>query len=132
MVHRRLFDRFPEAREWSDDVTVIGPGMRLAGEIESEGTVVVAGRVDGRVRSGRMVLVLVGGVVTGPILAEAAVIDGAVDGDVEVVDQFELGASGRLRGDVTGPRIAVAEGAYLKGRVRPTGGPVKHFRERRQ
>jgi cytoskeletal protein CcmA (bactofilin family) len=128
---RRLLDRYPAATSWTDETTVIGPGFVLDGEIETPGCVVVSGRVDGPIRAGELVLVRLGAVVRGPLDAESVLIEGAVEGDVEVADQFELGVSGRLRGDVSGPRIAVAEGAYLKGRVRASAGGIKKFRERR-
>jgi len=128
----RLLDRYPSASEWSDEVTVIGHGMTVEGEISSEGTVVVAGHVIGPIRSGMLVRVMQGAVVEGGIEARCVLIEGAVDGSIGVEDQFELSATGRVRGDVTGPRIAVAEGAYLKGRLRATAGPVHRFRERRR
>ena len=76
--------------------------------------------------------VIHGAVVQGAISARAVMVEGAVDGPIEVGEQFELAGSGRVRGDVSGPRIAVAEGAYLKGRVRATEGPVRRFREKRR
>ena len=45
---------------------------------------------------------------------------------------FELGGTGRVRGDLHGPRVAMAEGAYLKGKVRATSGGVHRYRERRR
>ncbi|RMG46391.1 MAG: polymer-forming cytoskeletal protein [Acidobacteria bacterium] len=127
----RLLDRYPGATQWSDDVTVVGHGMTVEGELSSEGTIVIAGRVVGPVSSGTLVRVMQGAVVEGSIRAKCVLVEGAVDGEIGVQDQFELAESGRVRGDVTGPRIAVAEGAYLKGRLRATAGTVHRFRERR-
>jgi cytoskeletal protein CcmA (bactofilin family) len=130
MTERRLLDRF-ELHSLADDVTVVGPDLFLEGEIESPGSVVVAGRVDGPITSGGLVRVLMGAAVKGPIQAKAALVEGAVDGDLAVEEQFELAATGRVRGDVSGPRVAVAEGAYLKGKVRASTGGVTRFREKR-
>jgi cytoskeletal protein CcmA (bactofilin family) len=131
MSEERLLDRYPEAIAWTDEVTVVGHGMHLEGDLSSAGVVVVAGLVDGSVESERLVRILPGGVVRGPIRASSAVIEGAVDGDIEVEDQIELAPSGRVRGDVSGPRVAVAEGAYLKGRLRATAGRIHQYREKR-
>ncbi len=128
---RRLADRYQDASRWGDDLTVIGPGMVFEGDVESPGSVVVAGRIDGQVRAAELVHVAHGAVVRGPIEAGAAKIEGAVDGEIRVRDQLELGVSGRVRGDVTSPRVAVADGAYLKGKVRAAEGGVTHFREKR-
>jgi cytoskeletal protein CcmA (bactofilin family) len=91
----------------------------------------VAGRVDGEIVSDELVRVMPGGVVKGPIRAEAVLVEGAVDGDIIVAGQIELARTGRVRGDVTGPRVAVAEGAYLKGRLRATAGRIQRYREKR-
>jgi cytoskeletal protein CcmA (bactofilin family) len=126
-----MADRYQGAQQWDDDTTVIGRGMVFEGEIQAKAAVVIGGRVSGKIDSESMVKVLLGGVVQGPITAESVMIEGAVDGDVTVQDQFELGASGRVRGDVAGARLAVAEGAYMQGRMRATEGSVKRFREQR-
>ena len=128
---RRLADRYQDASRWGDDLTVIGPGMVFEGTVESPGSVVVAGRIDGSVKAGDMVHVAHGAVVRGPIEAQAARIEGAVDGEIVVREQLELGVSGRVRGDVTSQRVAVADGAYLKGKVRAAEG-VTQFKEKRQ
>ena len=132
MSTRRLLDRFPEALACPEEVTVVGPGLVLEGEIEADASVVVAGRVEGAIRSGGLVRVIHGAVVQGPIRARAVMVEGAVDGPIEVTEQFELAGTGRVRGDVSGPRIAVSEGAYLKGKVRATEAPVRRFREKRR
>jgi cytoskeletal protein CcmA (bactofilin family) len=127
-----MADRYQGAQKWDDDTTVISRGMSFEGEIKAKAAVVIGGQVAGRIDSDAMVRVLLGGVVQGPITAESVMIEGAVDGDVTAREQFELGATGRVRGDVVGARLAVAEGAYMQGRMRATEGSVKRFREQRQ
>ena len=126
-----MLDTYPGAVSWNDDVTIVGHGMRLEGSLTTAGVVVVAGRVDGEIVSDELVRVMPGGVVKGPIRAEAVLVEGAVDGDIIVAGQIELARTGRVRGDVTGPSVAVAEGAYLKGRLRATAGRIHRYREKR-
>ena len=127
-----MVDRYENAQSWDDEATVIGRGMAFEGEIQAKSSVVIGGRVDGSIHCESVVRVMQGGVVQGPITAESVVIEGAVDGDVTAHDQFELGTSGRVRGDVVGARLAVAEGAFMQGRMRATEGSVKRFREQRR
>jgi cytoskeletal protein CcmA (bactofilin family) len=132
MSGRRLLDVYPDAASWTDDVTVVGHGMQLTGSLTSPGTVVVAGRFDGEIVCDRLVRVMPGGVVKGPVRAEAVLVEGAVDGDIAAARHVELARTGRVRGDVTGPRVAVAEGAYLQGRLRATDGRIQRYREKRR
>lgn len=131
MPARRILDRYPNAIEWTEAVTVIGHGIALDGQLKARDCVIVGGRLDGGVTCDKLVRVLPGGLVRGPVEAEAVLVEGAVDGDILVRSQFELARTGRVRGDVEGPRISVSEGAYLKGRLRSTAGRIHRFRERR-
>lgn len=131
MVERRLKDRYAEAERWTEEVTVIGKGFVFEGGIRAEDVVVVAGRVTGPVSSEALVHVLEGGVVCGDVSGKAVLIEGAVDGDIHADEQLELGKTSRVRGNVHGPRVALAEGAYLRGKVKASSGSVKRFRERR-
>ena len=132
MAERRIRDRYSEADRWTEEVTVIGRGFVFEGQIEAEDTVVIGGRIEGSVTSGALVHVLPGGVVQGEVHGHTVLVEGAVDGDVHAGEQLELGGTGRVRGDLHGPRVAMAEGAYLKGRVRATAGGVHRFRDRRR
>lgn len=129
---RRLFDRYRGAVVWADETTVVGPRFTFAGEIDSEGAVVVAGRVEGPVESADVVHVMAGAVVLGSVRGKAIVVDGAVEGHVHAVEAIELGHTGRVRGDLSAGRVAIAEGAYHLGHVHGLTGPVLHFRERRK
>ena len=62
------------------------------------------------------------GVINGDIVAESVSVGGKVLGNVKAGDTFELQASGRIEGDVTAPRVIIAEGAFFKGNVEMTGG----------
>lgn len=51
------------------------------------------------------------------ISAKAVVIMGPVIGNVTARERVEIRATGSLTGDIRSPRLAVADGGYLRGRV---------------
>jgi cytoskeletal protein CcmA (bactofilin family) len=51
------------------------------------------------------------------ISARAVVIMGTVSGDVSASERVEIQASGSVDGDITTPRLMIAEGGQLRGRV---------------
>ena len=57
------------------------------------------------------------GNVKADITAKAVVIQGKLDGAVNASDRVELRKSAVVNGDVTTQRIAIEEGAFLKGKV---------------
>ena len=51
------------------------------------------------------------------VTAKAIVIQGKLEGAVNVSDRVELRKTAVVTGDVTAQRIAIEEGAFLRGKV---------------
>ncbi len=102
--------------------TTITEGIKFKGEITGQAGIVIDGEVEGRLDMQSAVVVGPSGVVNGDINAKSVKVAGKVLGNVKAADTFELEASGRIEGDVTSPRVVIAEGAFFKGNVEMTGG----------
>jgi cytoskeletal protein CcmA (bactofilin family) len=97
--------------------TVIGSKVKLVGDLSGDEDVLVNGRVEGKIRVDRKVVVSPGAEVEGDVQAKAVIIGGRVHGQVLASERAELLASGRVQGNVHAPRIVMAEGAQIQGRV---------------
>ena len=84
----------------------------------------VDGRTEGSIRYPGTVIVGPLGVVRGDITANAILIEGEVNGDLYAADTLRLAASARVVGDLQSPRVAVARGAQLRGRISMRRGPA--------
>jgi cytoskeletal protein CcmA (bactofilin family) len=102
----------PESRR-----TYIAPGSRFEGTLGGATDVVIEGEVSGAVRLGSEVVVGAGGLVEGPIEAKVVRVAGRVVGDLRASERVEVAASGRLEGNVAAPRVLIAEGAFITGRI---------------
>ncbi len=51
------------------------------------------------------------------MIAKSIVVQGKVDGSISAADRLDLRKSAIVTGDVTTQRIAIEEGAFLKGNV---------------
>jgi len=76
------------------------------GAISYEGTVVVGPH----------------GEVKGGITATAIIVEGSVHGDLQATQTLRIAASGAVVGDLSSPRVAVARGARIQGRISTRGG----------
>ena len=103
-------------------LSIVGAGMTVHGDLESNGVVKVEGIVDGAVRAQAQVLVAKGGVVHGDIETTEVVVGGTVNGAIHAHDRVEVQAGASVQGDITTNRIAVAEGGSLNGLIRMGGG----------
>lgn len=99
-------------------LSIIAGGMRVVGDIETEGVIKIEGRVEGSIRAGRQVLIGRQGEVKGDISTREAVIGGKVQGTVSASERLEVQATSTIVGDINTKSIAVAEGGRINGTVR--------------
>ncbi len=102
--------------------SVIGPHVRVQGELLGDEDVLVEGRVEGRVLLAREFRVAPSGVVVAEVHAATVVIAGQVTGDVSASERVEILPSGSLEGNIRAPKVAVGEGARFKGSVDMSAG----------
>ncbi len=102
--------------------TLIAPGSKVTGKISGAAEVVVEGELEGELRVDGGAVVGTGGIVRGEIAARSVRVAGKVVGNIRGAERVEVLASGSLEGDVSAPRVVIAEGAFFKGKVEMTGG----------
>jgi cytoskeletal protein CcmA (bactofilin family) len=98
-------------------ISIIGPGMRVVGDCDTEGTVRIEGIVEGSVKAGKAVVIGKQGKVIGDIHTQDAVVSGHVSGTLVAESRLELQASCRIDGEVRTRRMQLEEGAVLNGTV---------------
>lgn len=98
-------------------ISIIGAGMRVVGDCETEGTIRIEGSVEGRVRAGKAVVVGRDGRVQGDILTQDAVVGGRVDGTLVAESRLELQATCVVDGEIRARRIQLEEGGRVNGSV---------------
>ena len=106
------------APETQGALSIIGPGMRVVGDITADGVVKIEGTVVGTVRAGRQVLVAKGGEVEGDVVTREAIIGGEVRGTVVAEERVEIQATSDVHGDIASRRLLVHEGGEINGVVR--------------
>ena len=92
------------------------------GKILGTADVVVDGELEGVIQVEADVNVEPDGRVKGDIEARSVRVAGVVAGNLKGLDRVEILGSGKLQGDVSAPRVILAEGAFFRGNVEMTGG----------
>lgn len=97
---------------------VIAAGIVIRGEVSGEEDLVINGRVEGNV-SLPLSRVTVGaeGRVQANIHARAIDVHGAVEGDLRGDEQVSVRATGDVMGNISAPRVALADGARFRGAI---------------
>jgi cytoskeletal protein CcmA (bactofilin family) len=105
-------------------LTIIAPGTKVVGEIETSGVVKIEGAVNGAVRAERQILVARGGVVEGDLYAAEAIVGGRVEGAVHGTERVDVQSGATIKGDVSTRSLVVQEGGEVNGLINmtPPGG----------
>ena len=102
--------------------TYIAPGTVLKGEITGQTELIVDGTVEGRLDLAGSVRVGPNGTVNGEIRAKTVEVAGKVQGDITGKERLDILASAKIEGDISSPRVVIADGAFFKGSVEMTSG----------
>ena len=103
--------------------TVIGPGVRVEGDLKSPSGVELLGTIEGSFEVAGLLVVRESGRVIGDVTAQDVIVQGAVEGRVIAAQRIELGPSGRIKGDMRAKAVSIAEGAYFEGKVEMKASP---------
>lgn len=99
-------------------LSIVAAGMRITGDVETNGTLKIDGRVEGSVMGARQMMLGRNGVVQGNVHAGEVVVGGQVHGAIIADERLELQSSAVVNGDIDTKSIVVLEGARINGVVR--------------
>jgi cytoskeletal protein CcmA (bactofilin family) len=102
----------------SGDLAQIGKSVVIKGELSGSEDLYVDGHVEGSIALKNYSLTVgPNGQVKASVESKAVVVQGKLEGNVQASDRVELRKSAIVTGDITTQRIAIEEGAYLKGKI---------------
>ncbi|HYL68467.1 MAG TPA: polymer-forming cytoskeletal protein [Candidatus Limnocylindria bacterium] len=101
--------------------STISTGLRIHGEIAGDGDLYIDGEAQGSIRLGRS-KVTVGprGRVQADIDAREIAVEGTVQGNLKASESIRLGGASHVQGSLMTPRVAIEDGASLRGKVETT------------
>jgi cytoskeletal protein CcmA (bactofilin family) len=97
--------------------TLIAQGTRIEGRVSGSSEVLVEGIVEGSIVLDNQLVIGSGGQVLGDVSARSVRVGGQLKGNIQANDRVELLPTGSIEGDVTAPRVAIAEGGFCKGKI---------------
>jgi cytoskeletal protein CcmA (bactofilin family) len=104
-----------------EGLTVIGPRLHVNGRVEGEEDLRIEGRVEGSITLSETLHVAEGGIVAAKVTARDVVVSGIVIGNVTATNSVTLNPGAKLVGDISAPRLIIADGAAFRGNVAMNG-----------
>ena len=113
-----------DARPATNVVMDLGKSVVIKGELSASEDLTLYGQMEGSIMlPGHTLTIAPNADIKAAINANAVVILGAVTGNVTARERVEIQATGSVAGDVTSPRLAIAEGGCLSGTVQMSTNP---------
>jgi cytoskeletal protein CcmA (bactofilin family) len=99
-------------------VSVIAKATLWKGDLESEGSLHVYGRVEGQLRAKEDIWIAEGADVNATIQARRVIVGGNVSGSIRSIDRFEALPQCQISADIQAPVFVVHEGANINGQLK--------------
>ena len=114
--HCRLLNCMQQVSTPHEVETIVGPSVKVEGDFNSQGNVLIQGIVSGNVKTEKYLQVEEGAKIMASVSADSAKISGEVQGNLRVKNTLELASTARIIGDVESKTLIIAAGAILHGK----------------
>lgn len=106
-----------EGKHMSDsgEVTIVGQGAKLEGNVVSAGSLRIDGQVKGQINADGDVMLSPQSQVEADIRAQNVSVAGRFKGNIVVKARTEIAKGGRVEGNITSKTLVVEEGAVFQG-----------------
>jgi cytoskeletal protein CcmA (bactofilin family) len=111
--HRERKDR--DMADNNGEVTIVGTGARLEGNVVSAGSLRIDGQVKGQINADGDVTLSSQSQVEADIRAQNVSVAGRFTGNIVVKDKAHLARGGRIDGNITSKTLVVEEGGVFHG-----------------
>jgi cytoskeletal protein CcmA (bactofilin family) len=96
--------------------TIVGPSVKIQGDLNSEGNIRIEGQVNGKVKTSQGVYINQGAKIAADILAGTAIIGGEVQGNLKIAGHLILQSTAKVAGDIACNILRVEDGAQFTGK----------------
>jgi cytoskeletal protein CcmA (bactofilin family) len=99
-------------------LATIGQSVQIKGELSGQEDLIIDGKIDGKILvHDHHLNIGPNGHIDAEVHAKSVQINGAVTGNITADDRVEISSSGSVLGDVTAPRVVLADGSSFKGSI---------------
>jgi cytoskeletal protein CcmA (bactofilin family) len=96
----------------------IGKSVIIKGDLSGSEDLTIEGAVEGKIELRQNILTIgPNGKIKAQIFAKAVVVNGEVAGNITATERVDIRDNGSVDGDLSAPRIAIADGAHFRGSI---------------
>lgn len=96
----------------------IGKSVIIKGDLTGSEDLTIEGQVEGKIELRQNVLTIgANGKIKAQIFAKIVIVQGDVQGNITATERIDIRDNGSVDGDLSSPRIAIADGAHFRGSI---------------
>src|SRR5947207_2732687 len=100
------------------DMVNIGNSVIIKGELSGSEDLTIEGQVEGKIELRQNILTIgPNAKIKAQVFAKAVVVQGEIHGNVTATDKVDIRDAGSVDGDISAPRVAIADGAHFRGSI---------------
>jgi len=112
-----MFSKKNKIEKFKDAETIIGPSIKVKGNFNGKGDIVIEGILEGSLKTDANVFIGEKARVNANIEASEAFISGEISGNIKIKKYLAIGKSAKITGDVQCGEISIERGALIGGQI---------------
>lgn len=121
-----MFSKDNKLERFKDAETVIGASIKVKGNFQGQGNIIVEGSLEGSLKTVSDVFIGDQAKVVANIESKGAVINGEVHGNIKAKGYLAIGSTARIVGDIQYGEISIDKGATINGQMAMLSDERKH------
>jgi cytoskeletal protein CcmA (bactofilin family) len=106
------------SRHAERDMVNIGKSVVIKGELNGSEDLTIEGQVEGKIELRQHILTIgPNGKIKASVFAKSIIVQGEVHGNITATEKVDIRDNGSVDGDLSAPRVAIAEGAHFRGSI---------------
>jgi cytoskeletal protein CcmA (bactofilin family) len=111
-----MFSQQKEREDGQNVETVVGPSLKVKGNFQGKGNIIVEGEVEGSLKTDSFVYIGNKAKVTANVEAKTAKIGGIITGNLKIYEHVDIIGSAQIYGDIQCASLSVEKGAKINGK----------------
>lgn len=117
-----MFNKQDQGETGNEFETIIGPSVKVKGDFNGQGNIIVEGTVEGSLKTNGSLEVGKAAKITANVEAKEAKIGGQVAGNIKIKGFLEVTATAKIFGDIETSGLSIERGATFNGKCTMTIG----------
>jgi len=112
-----MFSKETKLEKFKDAETVIGASIKVKGNFQGQGNIVIEGSLEGSLKTNANVFIGEKAKVVANIESKDAIINGELKGNVKTHGYLALGENAKIFGDIQYGEMSIEKGAVINGQL---------------